>query len=470
MSTATLSPTEKILGEIGDIKTRVAVLDPLIKMLAAPAGGGKGPTPESIVAKLAMPRNIGDAVTVDPFGNVRPWSYNSKSQPLHKRVEAARRLGADLKPLEKPFSDFCMLMNDYANSGYRDRDIAKRLDDMGCFLTKENEHGRIEKAALAESSGITGGYTIPPMFSDTLLKLALEAEIIEPRASKKPLTARSLLLPSLDVTTAYGAGKAPALGGVTVFFEQEAATFGESEPQFRQTELTAWLMGFIAYASNTLLQDNAIGMDSFLTQLFTMAVAFYRDYYLFQGNGVGQPLGILNCPASINVTRNQGGHFNWKDVGQMISKIYWPMTGGNSLIWVIHPSVVPDLLQMNDMSGGQVGVGFGRLLFQPYNQGAQAGFGDGGVQPIGMLFNKEVFVSEKMNALGSTGDVMLVACEQYLVGERLDLQIEVSAIPKFINYQTTWRVVTRYEGQPWLNQAITLTDGVYQVSFAALLK
>src|SRR5690348_1091731 len=118
--------------------------------------------------------------------------------------------------------------------------------------------------ALAESSGITGGYTVPPMFAQQLQMLAIEESVVMGMATSMPLTSRTLLVPSLDQTTVNSAGVSNLLSGVQMQWLAEAATRPETEPQFRQTELTAWELSGYAVASNTLLADNAVGLDAVL--------------------------------------------------------------------------------------------------------------------------------------------------------------------------------------------------------------
>jgi HK97 family phage major capsid protein len=50
------------------------------------------------------------------------------------------------------------------------------------------------KAALAENSGITGGYIVPPEFAQQLLSTAAEETFIRPRAFVQPMATATLLI------------------------------------------------------------------------------------------------------------------------------------------------------------------------------------------------------------------------------------------------------------------------------------
>lgn len=329
----------------------------------------------------------------------------------------------------------------------------------------------VEKTALAESSAITGGYTVlPTMFSEQLYEVAIEDSIVEPKARKQPLSTRQCTIPALDQTNqtfSPVAGQSNMLGGLVMTWTAEAATRKESEPQFRNVVLTAWEGSFYALASNTLLADNAVGLDNYLTQLFGRAVGWYTDYANIRGNGVGQPLGVQNAKAAIQVTRQSGSTFTYIDACNMYSKFFWIMRRDN-LCWIVHPTVITQLLQMNDGSGTTAGTG--RLVFQPWDMGAQAEVGaPEGAMSCGRLFNHPVYVSEKVPALGTTGDVGLYDFDTYCVAKRMDIEIAISTQVAFLQNSTAWRIVIRQDGQPLLGNFLTYADGSSTASPYVLL-
>ena len=80
-----------------------------------------------------------------------------------------------------------------------------------------------------------------------------------------------------------------------------------------------------------------------------------------------------------------------------------------------------------------------------------------------------MYVTEKLPALNTAGDILLVDPTYYLIGDRSGVAIAYSEHYKFVNDQGTWRFVKRVDGQPWVNAAITLQDGTRTVSpFVAL--
>src|SRR5207249_2415959 len=85
------------------------------------------------------------------------------------------------------------------------------------YLEKHYDSHFVEysaKAALAEASGVAGGYIVPPEFYNQLAALVAENAIIRPRAFVQPLAGATLVYPYLDVTTVQAPGVSPFFGGV----------------------------------------------------------------------------------------------------------------------------------------------------------------------------------------------------------------------------------------------------------------
>src|SRR5437763_2628217 len=193
------------------------------------------------------------------------------------------------------------------------RDPKKNFGDWLLHVARQDD-GYLEKAygslrtkaAMAEASGTAGGYTVPPEFYSQLQALIAEEAVIRPRAFVQPMAAATLMFPYLDVTTVQSAGTSPFFAGVAMTWTEEAQTRTETEPAFKQMELKAHELSGYAVSSNVLVQDAAFGLERFLLRLFSTALAWYEDYAFLQGNGVGKPLGSLNCKATLATGGNSG--------------------------------------------------------------------------------------------------------------------------------------------------------------------
>jgi HK97 family phage major capsid protein len=77
-----------------------------------------------------------------------------------------------------------------------------------------------------------------------------------------------------------------------------------------------------------------------------------------------------------------------------------------------------------------------------------------GPAPVTIL-GRPVIVSEKMNTLGTRGDIAFVDLSYYLIGDRQVMQMDASEHVQFVNDMTVFRIISRVDGRPWLQSAIT---------------
>lgn len=325
----------------------------------------------------------------------------------------------------------------------------KALEEMGS--TYQDWTGEPQgKAALTSSDGTQGGYTVPAQFLDQLLALTAEQSVVERRATRIPMASRSIHVPALDVESAPASGDTAFFGGLKATWTEEAASLTETEPTFRQIEMVAHELSGYTLASNTLMSDNAIGLEALLRQLFARAISWYKDHAFLRGNGVGKPLGVLNASSLISVSRSAASAFALQDAATMLSRLlpgYDPM----HTVWAIHPTVLVKLFQMGDAEGNIIFIDNARE------------------RPTMILFGLPVEVTEKLPALNTKGDVLLMDLRHYLVGDRQQIELAFSEHVKFLTNQGAWRFVARCDGQPWLRSAVTLSNASSTLSpFVAL--
>jgi HK97 family phage major capsid protein len=314
------------------------------------------------------------------------------------------------------------------------------------------------KAALAESSGAQGGYAVPPDFYQGLLLVMSEDGIFRANgAFVQPMGSATMQFPYLDVTTAQSAGNSPFFGGVIAYWTEEAQSRTESEPQFKMMELKAHELAGYSVSSNVLLADAAFGLEKFLMTLFGRAIAWYEDYGFLQGNGVGKPVGTTNAGATLTTGPNTGSRttantIKLADIAYLVSKLI-PASFKRS-IWVFSPTCIPQILQLSD--------GSNRVVFISIDQGVVKA-------PVWSILGRPAYVTEKLPALGTSGDIQLIDPSLYVIGDRQQLEIAASEHVNFLKNQMTWRFIQRVDGQPWLEKPITLQDGTTQVApFVAL--
>jgi HK97 family phage major capsid protein len=331
-------------------------------------------------------------------------------------------------------------------------------DFIRCVFRKDNErleniYGGITKAAMNETSGLAGGYTVPTEYSAELLQAAAEQSIIRPRAFIQPMTSQTMMVPQIDVETVQSAGVSPFFGGLQMVWGSEAQTKVETEPTFRDVELKAHELSGYCVASNPWLAD-AVGREAWLRKLITDAIAWYEDRAFLQENGVGKPLGILNASGALSVNRTTASQIKLADLNAMLAK-FLPASYTRGA-WVASVSTMAFLTALNDGT---------RSAYIPNDSAAN--LSDRSGTPLGTLFGLPVFVTEKVPVLGTKGDLILIDPTLYIIGDRGELAIDISpyaSLSMWQKNQSVIRIVKRVDGQPAFSAAVTLADGSTQVS------
>lgn len=309
--------------------------------------------------------------------------------------------------------------------------------------------GRVtEVKDLAEAVGATGGFLVPTEFQAQFYAVMGEQSFVRQRATIIPMRRRQINIPVLD-QTGTTSGRPHWFGGMVFYWAEEAAEKTESDPSFREVELVAHKLIGYTRASDELVEDSAISLEGFLMgELGFVGGAMWNEEYAFlQGSGAGQPLGVVNAGATISVGRAAANNIRYADLVNMLESF---LPSGNG-VWVAHQSVMSNLLQMQDQGGGAANTG-------SYIWGSAA---DG--VPARLLGYPIIF-TEKLPRIGSAGDILLADWRYYLIGDRKAATVESTQFDRWRYDQTSWRMVHRVDGQPWLSTPLTLQDGTSQVS------
>jgi len=277
--------------------------------------------------------------------------------------------------------------------------------------------------ALGTSSGPSGGYLVPETVLPDLLTAINEQSIVLPRAfvTDAPGTIRQ---PVIDLSKG-ATGTFAWYGGVKFTWVAENAQIAETEPAFKQYTLRALTMAGLVRVSNRMLASTTF--DAQLRDILSRAAADYLDHAFIRGSGAGEPLGVLNAPALVSVARDTANQFKPVDAAKMMERL---MPGSLArAVWLVHPTVLP---QLAAFAIGNTPV------WQPNWQ----------VGVAGTLMGVPVILTEKVNPLGTAGDVLLVDWGMYAVQLVRDIEIAASAEAYFEYDQTAYRVTVHADGTP----------------------
>lgn len=337
------------------------------------------------------------------------------------------------------------------NSGYVSQDGGRadeNVKSFGDFLKAihRGDNERLMKVygsvkAMNEDSGAAGGYIVPTEYNQRLLTVAYQASPILGLVQRVPVNANSGTYPALDITTApsAGTGNTALAGKVTSAKRAESGAYTETTPSFQEIK---WRINDAASgytkASKELVADSPAAIEALLTSLFGIAVAAKQEYFILRGNGVGEPLGILNADAKVGITPDTNNVFSYADAVEMVSR-FKKLTANAR--WVMHQSTLPDF------------AGSGWVQGQVVRTINDLGFG-------------EAIMSEHLPQADNSGHVLLADFGAYLLFEKGGLEIAYSQHADFLNGNDVWRFSQRMDGQPWLKSPITQADpqGSFTVS------
>jgi len=377
--------------------------------------------------QLIKVMDLGASIPVEREGEAKDpgWEGAVSEEEAEALKKAAKKKSADWNH----FGEFIKAVALDAKGRYTD----PRLK----FATKD----------MAEGAMATGGALVPAEYLQDLLYYEGQGTIVRPRARVIPMAGRSLSMPAIDHAVHAAAGKSDFYGGVLTYWIEEAGQKTIEDITFDKIELVLHKVCGYSRVSDELMEDSNPTIAAVISMMFGDAIAWKEDYAYLQGNGVGQPLGVVGAGGTFTQVRVAAGNFGYVDAVNMLTH-FLPVKGG---VWVMSQSVLPELYTMVDPGNN--------YIWHPHFGGAGAAEG-----APGTLLGYPVIFTEKLPVLGTTGDVLLCDFSQYLIGDGSNTTLESSIHELFRYDQTSFRLVKRVDGQEWCKAPVTLADGATQVS------
>jgi HK97 family phage major capsid protein len=304
--------------------------------------------------------------------------------------------------------------------------------------------------SMSEGIGEDGGFAVPVQFFGSLLDASLESEIIRPRCGVIPMSSNMATLPSFNYLDSTGNTRA----GLVLRWVNELATNTNQNAKMTPMNMRANKAAIFVSASSEVTED----VEAFSRRLeiaLMNATAAGLDYVFVFGNGAGQPLGVMNSPALITVSKESAqaaNTINEDNIVKMAARLH-PSCWANA-VWIASPTCLAQLYKLSQATGPNAG-GRSTLLRE----------GDGGLT----LMTKPLLISDACAPLSTTGDLILADFSKYLVGLRREATVQTSIHSGWFTDETGFKMTLRLDGQPEWAQPIKLRDGTNTVSsFVAL--
>jgi len=293
-----------------------------------------------------------------------------------------------------------------------------------------------------------GGFLIPPEFSDRIMDIAHQEDVLFAKTDKMVTTAASTKVNALHETSRAAGSRR---GGVRGYWLGEGGTFTGSKPTFRQLTMEPHKLTVLMYATDEQLDDTP-NLEQLVSRFAGEEIAFMTGDAIINGTGAGQPLGLLNAGCTVSVAKEglQGAATIEKEnIDKMWARMHAPSR--QSAVWLINQDVESELERL----AANVGTG-GVPVYLPA----------GGITdtPNSRLKGREVLVTEFQPTLGTVGDIMLVDLSQYLTVTKGDVTSDTSIHVQFTTGETAFRFTFRVDGQPWWSAALTPFKGTNTLS------
>ena len=282
-----------------------------------------------------------------------------------------------------------------------------------------------------------GGYLLEETVNDVLMRRIRDAGALLKHTSREPMAPDRFRvnLPYIDDKNSSGG----SWTGVNATRLAPNAAIPASKILLGMSELQPDRIATVIPVTNELKNDVSM-LENYTTTAVEAEVSNLMDVEILSGDGSGESLGILNSPATIQISK-EVGQAAATVVADNLEKMAGRMlpSSFSNARWFTSVSAIPQLMKAATFTAPDTDAPAGRILTRP------------------------IVVCEAALPLGTVGDIVLADLAQYYVVEQ-PIVITFDPDFRFVQYESAWRFVIRIEGQPRLGGPVTPRYGSETVS------
>jgi HK97 family phage major capsid protein len=296
-----------------------------------------------------------------------------------------------------------------------------------------------------ENVGADGGFAVPPQFAQDVLTFILAGDSLIPLCDQQLTETNAQSFPS-DQSTPWGSS------GVTAAWSNEAVAATQNKPALSNEVLR--LNKLIAFVplSDELVAD-AAGLATYLPKKAADAISWKANHAILQGNGNGQPLGILGAAATVVQAKDTSQATSTISITNA-SNMFQRMPPGSHVraVFVCNEGVLGGLLSL-----GTTGAGYGMSWEGDYIPGTR-------VPMVGRLLGRPVIPMAHLPAFSSQGDLCMIDFGYYRVLTRGGLGLagieNAWSFHMFFDAAAAaFRATFRMDGAPTIKAALSPPQG-----------
>ena len=395
------------------------------------------PNPEASEAGEDKPAAV--EIKSEPTLESQPTGDEMDETDIQKMIETAveSAVKSVVSALPPTNGGGVQVVKDEADQPFaNDGEFFMAVKTAALYPNREDPRLRALKATgMSEGVPSDGGYLVRPQVKDGILERMYATGALLSRVARDPVAGNGMTYNGVDETSRVTGSR---YGGVQGYWLAEAQTITASKPKFRQIELKLKKVAALCYATDEQLQDTP-NLESWLNRVVPGELRFQVEDAIYEGDGVGKPLGIMASPALITVQRDTASSIKVADVMTMWARRW---AGVNDYVWFINQDAMPQLPQMT-ISNSPVFIPPGGLSGSQY----------------GSLLGRPVIEVEYASSLNTTGDIMLASMSQYQTIDKGDVQSATSIHVAFTTAEQAFRFIYRIDGEPLWNSPLTPFKG-----------
>lgn len=289
------------------------------------------------------------------------------------------------------------------------------------------------------------GYLVPTQYRDSLLQVSPEEAIVRPRAFVLPAGTppdATLEIPYFEQAKNVVGSHGDFYGGLWFGWTSEGAAKTNTELKVGLMEYKPYEWSGYAVLTDKILRNVSV-LEAFVMQKYREAKIGFEDYYFLRGDGVSEPLGIINSPAAVTLTRNTTVTILFADICAMQSQFM----ESNKAVWIISKSCKAKIMALKDDNGNAIWLQGNIVKALPDS-----------------LVGIPILWTLKTPVLGVKGDIILADFSYYLIKDGFGPAFAKSEHVYFLSNKTCLKMFGNVDGRPWLKATLTADDNSTEVS------
>lgn len=172
-------------------------------------------------------------------------------------------------------------------------------DAFSNYLRKKGEHnlGATDLKTLAEGTDSAGGFLVPAQFLAKMIEREAASAVLVNQVTRLQTSSDKLVMPKNTYT-----GSDKYTTGVRVQWtdEEDGATSEQNAKNFGNVTIPIHTAMMYHDVTNNMLEDSAFNILGWLESKFRETAELTQEDMILNGNGIGQPSGILLNPGGAN--------------------------------------------------------------------------------------------------------------------------------------------------------------------------